>query len=495
MQLGTPRSQISYGAGWYPTEYAEGGSFAWMSTAATLDVSTSGEDDIIIVEYSYPALSSPIPELIVGHRAYQLYPGYNSLLIPVSEVASHNSGIASLTLSIERLAGFYEDQRALGLKVHRISVESDPVVINYKKTQAAIAARPEVCDNTPIVYMIGVTDRCNLRCVICLKHHEQEGDNNKDLIDLPDPSLEKLMPLAYSAQMVLLLGYGEPLLNKQLPEIIDDISAKADNSIEMITNGLLLSPQWIDKILSRNVRVLSISMDAATPDGYERMRGGSYEKVIRNVQALVAERAKRKDAKLEIRMNMAVTRANITEVPLLSELAADLGVDTVEFRHLHENPLHAWRVEKPDFVFDYNEALIENDPEECRAALNDAIRRAKRRGVRYILDAPFVGLVDDELVIAADVEVGEYHECPHPWRWLMVTAAGDAYTCCWAPPLAKLADYNSGAELWNGQEYRRLRRNIKAGVVDPLCAGVTCPFQQKAISKDAPVNERPAPVI
>ncbi|KIZ39171.1 hypothetical protein OO17_21215 [Rhodopseudomonas palustris] len=465
-----------------------------MSTAATVEISGLDASETIVLEYSYPEEAFPVPDLVIGTRQFPLSGGHNSLLISSSDLIKEEQTI-SLELSIDRLPLFHEDHRALGLKVHKFYVERDPVIVNFKRTQNAINTRPEFCDNNPIVYMIGVTDRCNLRCVICLKHHDQDGDNNKDLIDLPDDSLMKLLPLAYTAQMVLLLGYGEPLLNKRLPEIIDDISAKASNSIDLITNGLLLSPQWIDKILSRNVRVLSVSMDAATPAGYERMRGGAYEKVIRNVQALVAARAKCKNASLEIRMNMAVTRANISEVPLLVELAADLGVDTVEFRHLHENPIHAWKVEKPDFIFDYNDALIENDPEECRLALNDAIRRAKRRNIRYILDAPFVGLVDPDFVIAEDVDVGEYKDCPHPWRWLMVTAAGDAYTCCWAPPLAKLSDYASAGELWNGEEYQRLRRNIKAGVVDQICAGVTCPFQSALPENTDRRAEKLAPSI
>jgi MoaA/NifB/PqqE/SkfB family radical SAM enzyme len=470
-------SQVEFGDGWYPIEHAEGGSFAWMSTKAKLKLANVDSDDTLVIEYEYPQSSEAVPQIVVGPTTLPISKGYNTLFVKGEELIRLQDGHRTLDLSIERMPFFREDHRALGLKVHRVYVENDPVILNFKKTQNAINTRPELCDNTPLVYMIGVTDRCNLRCVICLKHHKQQGDNNEGLIDIPDDSLEKMMPLAYTAQMVLLLGYGEPLLNTRLPDIIDDISSKASNSIDLITNGLLLNRQWIDKILSRNVRVLSVSMDAATPEVYEKMRGGSYEKVIRNIQALVAERAKRKDANLEIRMNMAVTRSNISEVPLLVELAADLGVDTVEFRHLHENPLHAWKVEKADFVFDYNEALIENDPEECRQALNDAIRRAKRRNVRYILDAPFINLVDPELVIASEVEGGDYSDCPHPWRWLMVTAAGDAYTCCWAPPLAKLSDYNSAGDLWNGEEYRRLRRNIKAGVVDKMCAGVTCPFQ------------------
>lgn len=488
-------ANVELGEGWYPVEQADGGYFSWMSTKATLKLFDISADAVLIIEYEYPRTAQSPPDILIGQQSQKIFPGYNSIIISNGEFDGRRDKDAKLEISIDRLGCFLDDHRALGLKVHKIYFENDPVIINFKQTQRAINSKPEFCENNPVVYMIGVTDRCNLRCVICLKHHNQEGDNNKDLIDIPEDSLAKMMPLAYTAQMVLLLGYGEPLLNQRLPDIIDDISSKASNSIDLITNGLLLNAKWIDKILSRNVRVLSVSMDAATPEAYQRMRGGSYEKVIRNVQALVAERAKRKNANLEIRMNMAVTRANMSEVPLLVELAADLGVDTVEFRHLHENPIHAWKVEKPDFIFDYNEALIENDPEECRLALNDAIRRAKRRNVRYILDAPFVGLVDSDLVIAADVESGEYSDCPHPWRWLMVTAAGDAYTCCWAPPLAKLSEYDSAGELWNGEEYRRLRRNIRNGVIDKICAGVTCPFQKAPNRLKELGNDQLAPAI
>ena len=112
-----------------------------------------------------------------------------------------------------------------------------------------------------------VTNRCNLPCQHCVRTfnlHEEERD------PLPRELKEVGARLPHLKRTVL-HGIGEPLLNKHLPEMIR--FAKAQGSWVLFnSNGILLNRTWQDTLIDCGLDELRISLDAATPETFRKVR-------------------------------------------------------------------------------------------------------------------------------------------------------------------------------------------------------------------------------
>src|SRR6185503_240921 len=87
---------------------------------------------------------------------------------------------------------------------------------------------------------ISVTDRCNLRCQYCMPE--------PDYAWLPRESLLEFEEIAEIARAFTSLGVdrvrltgGEPLLRRDLPELVEMLAAQPDiRDLALTTNGVLL---------------------------------------------------------------------------------------------------------------------------------------------------------------------------------------------------------------------------------------------------------------
>src|SRR5882672_9645983 len=90
---------------------------------------------------------------------------------------------------------------------------------------------------------LSVTDRCNLRCSYCMPEAEYVWLPRQDLLQYEEMST--LVDLFSSAGVdkIRITG-GEPLLRRDLPELVDMIARKpAIRDLAMTTNGVALADQ------------------------------------------------------------------------------------------------------------------------------------------------------------------------------------------------------------------------------------------------------------
>ncbi|MFK2826932.1 GTP 3',8-cyclase MoaA [Bacillus sp. B190/17] len=153
---------------------------------------------------------------------------------------------------------------------------------------------------------ISLTDQCNFRCSYCMPAE----------IFGPDyPFLPKEHYLSFSeiirvVQAVTELGVekvrltgGEPLLRKDLPELIHDLYTKTMiKDIALTTNGVLL-PKYAKELKDAGLQRVNISMDALDDDIFKRMNGRSVsvKTVLKGIEAA-------KSAGLDIKINMVVKK-------------------------------------------------------------------------------------------------------------------------------------------------------------------------------------------
>ncbi len=174
---------------------------------------------------------------------------------------------------------------------------------------------------------------CNLQCPECPVGTGELG-RRKGMIELDvvDSILESF---GRHALWVNLYFQGEPFLHPKLHEIVERFSAQRIFT-SVSTNGLLLTPEIVDKILLAGLKEIIFSVDGASEEEYlVYRRGGSFQAVVENIRLLVSKRKKRGVFFPRIVYQTLVTSANEKNLDNIRKFAYRLGVDAVEFKSLN----------------------------------------------------------------------------------------------------------------------------------------------------------------
>jgi len=168
---------------------------------------------------------------------------------------------------------------------------------------------------------------CNLRCVMCPWREIAHDLENHGLMS--QTIWESIRPHLSEIKSIDFTGGGEPLLQPNLPEWIDEAHA-AGCETGFLSNGLLLKNEKLQLILNAGVDWICISMDGADAEMYEKIRiGSNFERVCDNV-ANIAEM--RTDKVPKIMINFVLMDLNFHQIEDIVRLASRLGVDQLNFK-------------------------------------------------------------------------------------------------------------------------------------------------------------------
>ena len=305
-----------------------------------------------------------------------------------------------------------------------------------------------------------VTNRCNLPCQTCVRTfnlHEPERD------PLPQ-ELTKAATALPALRRIVLHGIGEPLLNKNLPEMIR--FAKAQGAWVLFnSNGVLLDRAWQDILIDCALDELRISIDAATPETFRQIRGAPvFDRIVANLKQFVGRKVERGVTHPKLSLWMVAMRSNLHELPALVDLAAEIGISEVYFQRLVHNGLG---------VAQRAQSLHGETEGEVAAIIEEATRRGESRGV--VLRASGATTPLDSL--RATDEPRPWSRCRRPWDTTYVTAHGKVLPCCIAPfahqdfqslVLGDLKE-QSLEDIWHGERYQEFRRRHQTEEPHPCC--------------------------
>ncbi len=181
---------------------------------------------------------------------------------------------------------------------------------------------------------ISVTPRCNLHCLYC---HPLGWEQSEP------PGTVSVEDVRHFLQAMQLLGLesvrftgGEPLVRKELPEMIAVASELGIPDIAITTNGLLFKRK-ARELVAAGLKRINLSMDSVTPEVFRTMtRGGQVEKVWDAIETAW-------ELGLHpVKINAVMIRGmNEDEVIPLASLSLDkpLEVRFLEYMHLdNSNP-------------------------------------------------------------------------------------------------------------------------------------------------------------
>ncbi len=127
---------------------------------------------------------------------------------------------------------------------------------------------------------ISVIDRCNFRCPYCMPEDDYPRDH-RFLSKAQRLRFEEIERLAWIFAGIgvrkLRLTGGEPLLRRELPELVRRLAAiDGIDDIAMTTNGSLL-PGSAQALRDAGLQRITLSVDTLNADAYRKLSGGRGE--------------------------------------------------------------------------------------------------------------------------------------------------------------------------------------------------------------------------
>lgn len=239
--------------------------------------------------------------------------------------------------------------------------------------------------STPRMLTLETTSRCNLRCVMC-PHAISAVQRPKHLDEALVARMGRFIQQAVSIQ---LHGIGEPLASPAFWQLLNFLPDYYQCESSINTNLTLLDEKRLKRLLDSNLKVINVSLDAATTETYQKIRGFSFEEVVANIKRLLRLRSDNGKRFPLLYLNMTMMRSNIEEVPKFVELAVSLGADCVCLWHLNrwsEEEMARYVIEREGWVFNYSQEGLWNYPALSNEYLRKAENIALNQGIRLYLD-------------------------------------------------------------------------------------------------------------
>lgn len=155
-----------------------------------------------------------------------------------------------------------------------------------------MAQEPAISDRLgrPLAELrVSVTDRCNFRCVYCMpREHFQNNEqfvSPGDLLDFATITRVVRILQRRGLRKVRITG-GEPLLRKNLSELVRQLRDIPELDLAMTTNGSLLADHAA-ALRKAGLQRITVSLDALDADIFQRMSDTRYTPtdVLRGIAA------------------------------------------------------------------------------------------------------------------------------------------------------------------------------------------------------------------
>jgi radical SAM protein with 4Fe4S-binding SPASM domain len=286
---------------------------------------------------------------------------------------------------------------------------------DYKKT---LKYSENSLPDYPLTIHMELVNRCNLNCVMCFTVNHK----NKKYTLMPE-DIEKMAKDGNKNNLpAAIIGLGsESLLYKNIDQVFNTF--KKNNVMDMFlyTNGVLLNEKNSLKILNSGVTRLHVSLDAATPETYLKIR--------------------RKDELANIENNLK------NFIALKKKLGKTLPIVRVSFCvqdiNLHEKQefLNKWEhiVDRVDF-----QLMLEGEKDTDELIANGSIESLKDK-VSNDIEDPY---------------------CALPFNSLSVWSDGSITPCCAFQGknlvLGNIREDNI-KEVWKGEKITEIRKQLLTG--------------------------------
>ena len=300
-------------------------------------------------------------------------------------------------------------------------------------------ARRLILSSTPQLVFFQINAACNADCIFCSKGYDYP-------IFRLDPYLERfgaqVIPVLSRARQIQLTGSGEFLGLPDSHKILRFFNDEFPHVEKYFaTNASYLSPAICELIANGGSRYfLQISLHASNPElNRTMMRYNAYEKVLAQLKHLIALRDKN-GGNPRIRLMFVMTTFNAHDLPNFIRMAAELRADEVAAGYF--------------FIYESQQKYLSLyfNPDLANRSIDEARKVAEEVGVQVRLPPKFGGSPHD------------YQRpecCGEPWTQVMINVEGGVLPCDIFGDFPETLAAKGFREIWNGQAYRTVRKNLR----------------------------------
>ena len=184
--------------------------------------------------------------------------------------------------------------------------------------------RAPTVSSLPYHVVLDPSSACNLRCPLCVQATDPRG-RPRQLVD--DDNYHRCIgEISGHAIRLDLFNWGEPLLHPRLDHLVS--TAAGLGLFTRISTNLSVSRHRVVKLAHSGLHYLVASVDGTTQEVYDRYRvRGSLATVLRNLDAVIAERDRSGARWPLVEWQFLVMPHNRHELDAARQLARELGVD------------------------------------------------------------------------------------------------------------------------------------------------------------------------
>ncbi len=288
----------------------------------------------------------------------------------------------------------------------------------------------------PITYSIEPTNFCNLKCPEC---PSGTGELTRQLGFLSVENFREIVDqISDTGFYIQLFFQGEPYLNKQLGEMVA-YAQKKNVYVSVSTNGNLITPKNIDKLIENVPDKIIFSLDGLDEESYQNYRvGGTFKKADDALNLLIEAKRKFRLKKPFVELQFIVMKQNEHLIEEVNAYSESRGVDRLVFKTMQVSS------------YDNANKFLPTDGKYSRYIISNGDYKLKGK---------------------------QSNHCFALWRTAVITWDKQMVPCCFD----KDANYhlgdlrkNSIKELWKSESYQKFRLGVlthRKG--NPMCNNCT----------------------
>src|SRR5579872_4414801 len=131
---------------------------------------------------------------------------------------------------------------------------------------------------------VSVTDRCNIRCFYCMPEKDVEFVDRREILDFEEIERFVRIAVGLGINKVRVTG-GEPLVRRDLPVLIERLSAiPGIHDLALTTNGVLLQ-ELAEPLYEAGLRRINVHLDTLERERFlEITRRDDLHRVLSGIE-------------------------------------------------------------------------------------------------------------------------------------------------------------------------------------------------------------------
>lgn len=259
-------------------------------------------------------------------------------------------------------------------------------------------------------WQIELTTRCPLRCRMCAREADAPWQNQEMALD----DFRRILPYLTDVETVVLEGWGESLLHRDLSQCIRLVKEKGAQ-VGFVTSGFGLARDRVNEIIQAGVDFVGFSVSGTSPETHDAIRVNSHlPDLLASIRLFHEEKQRLGLVRPQMHIIYLMVEDNIREVPGIPSLAREAGIAEVVLTNLCHT-VNRWQERQGVFG-------REGVATEYEELIRQAEVNARKLNIR--LKRPSLSVID--IPVCAE----------NPLRNLYISAEGEVSPCVYLhPPL------------------------------------------------------------